>query len=340
MKKFIKGCLITALVLFVFGCAFYGICGAMGGFNQLKSWNGHTFRLWGRDVRLAYSGYGFWYVTDEDSGVNLTGWENGGNSIEADEKEKVADSSSGIRRIEIECGGNNLVIRESEDDYIWVAREAEAWPVSYKVQNGIFKLYSEKSFQWWGNWKWRDLEKRTIYLYLPRNMSLESVDLEIGAGALESIALKANEIDVDVDAGAAVIESLQGSEVDLSVNAGGLEVRGVTAEELSAETGAGALVIGNFTAGNAEICASAGSIEAEGTIERNADIECGAGSIKMMLHGTEEDYDYELECSMGEIIVGRNTYSGLSSEKTIRNGGRGVMDVECSVGNIEINFID
>ena len=67
MKKFTKGCLITALVLFVLGCAFYIICGVMGGFGQLKAWNGHTFHMWGHEMRLAYSGYGFWYITDADA---------------------------------------------------------------------------------------------------------------------------------------------------------------------------------------------------------------------------------------------------------------------------------
>ncbi len=335
MKKFMKGCLITALVLFFVGCAFYGICGVMGGFRQLKAWDGHTFRIWGHEMRLAYSGIGLWYITDRDSGSHMAEWADEEGGIGIDEQERTAYGVSDVKRLEIECGGSNLSIRESEDDYIWVAREEDAWPVRYKMQGGTFRLYSEKDFRWW------DMGMRgTIYLYLPKGMKLDSIDLEIGAGKLESIALEAGEIDVEVDAGTAVIESLSGNEVELSVNAGGMEVRDVTAEEFSANTGAGSLTVGNFTAENADLEASAGSLELEGRIGRNADIECGAGSVNLRLEGAEEDYDYDLECSMGEINLNGNTYSGLSSERTVRNGGRGVMDIECSVGSIEIKFTD
>lgn len=341
MKKFTKGCLITALVLFVFGLAFYGICGMMGGFGQLKAWNGHTFRLWGHDMRLAYSGYGFWYITDDDTGMNfgigIMDEIGGGIGLEAGTKEKVKDSDSGVRKLEIECGGSNLVIQESEDDYIWVARDQEAWPVKYKLQNGIFKLYSEKNLRWWN---WEDLTKRTVYLYLPKDMSLESIDLELGAGTLESIALEADEIDVELGAGTAVIESLYGNEIDLFTGAGSLEVGEITADDLSAEAGAGMLFIQSFSADKVEMNVSAGSLEAEGTIGRNADLECGVGSMNLILHGAETDYDYEIECAVGEIILGDNSYSGLSSERTIRNGGRSVLDIECAMGSVVIDFVD
>ena len=261
----------------------------------------------------------------------------GGIGLEAGTKEKVKDSDSGVRKLEIECGGSNLVIQESEDDYIWVARDQEAWPVKYKLQNGIFKLYSEKNLRWWN---WEDLTKRTVYLYLPKDMSLESIDLELGAGTLESIALEADEIDVELGAGTAVIESLYGNEIDLFTGAGSLEVGEITAGDLSAEAGAGMLFIQSFSADKVEMNVSAGSLEAEGTIGRNADLECGVGSMNLILHGAETDYDYEIECAVGEIILGDNSYSGLSSERTIRNGGRSVLDIECAMGSVVIDFVD
>ena len=97
MKKFTKGCLITALVLFVLGCAFYIICGVMGGFGQLKAWNGHTFHMWGHEMRLAYSGYGFWYITDADadSGVEPADWADNGDQVGKGEKEKSTRENTG-----------------------------------------------------------------------------------------------------------------------------------------------------------------------------------------------------------------------------------------------------
>lgn len=338
MKKFTKGCLLTALVLFIVGCAFYGVCGLMGGFRQLESWQGHVFNLWGRDVRLAYSGYGLWYFTDLDIPLfDEEKWPDGmndANRVGAGETEKTDYRASDIRRIDIEVGCSDLFILESEDEYIQVARDSDARAVKYQLKNGTFRLYSEKSFRWW------DGKQGTIYLYLPEGMNLDSIDLEIGAGTLESIALEADEIDVEADAGEGLIESLRGNEVDVSANAGTLKIYEMTAKSLSAETGAGSLSIRNLSAEDVDLNASAGSLTVEGKIGRNADVECGAGSISMTLQGAETDYDYQLECAMGEIDLNGEEYSGLANERNIKNGGKGTFDVECSVGSIEIYFTD
>lgn len=338
MKKFTKGCLITALVLFIVGIAFYGICGFMGGFRQLESWQGHTFNFWGHDFRLAYSGFGLWYITDaDDVWWGDEKWPDGmfdGNRVGAGETEKTDYLASDVQNIDIEIGGSNLFILESEDEYFQIARDSDARAVKYQMKNGTFKLYSERSFRWWNG------RQGTIYLYLPKGMSLDSIDLEIGAGTLESIALEADKIDVEADAGEIVIESLRGNEIDVAANAGTLEIKEITAQSLSAETGAGSITIRNFSAEDADLNASAGSLAVEGKIGRNADFECGAGSISVTLQGTETDYDYRLECAMGEINLNGEEYSGLSREKDIKNGGKGTIDVECSVGSIEIRFTD
>lgn len=339
MKKFTKGCLITALVLFIVGFAFYGICGLMGGFRQLESWQGHVFNLWGHDFRLAYSGFGLWYITD----ANETWWDDeewpevmsDANRLGAGETEATDYRASDIRNIDIEIGGSHLIIRESENDYIQIARDSDARAVKYQLKNGTFRLYSEKSYRWWDG-KLRG----TVYLYLPKGMSLDSIDVEIGAGTLESIGLEANEIDVETDAGAAVIESLYGNEIDVSANAGTVEIYEVTAQSISADAGAGSISIQNLSAEDVELNASAGSLSIEGEVGRNADIECGAGSVSMTLQGMETDYDYRLECAMGEIDINGDEYRGLSNERNIRNGGKGVFDIECSVGSVEIEFTD
>jgi len=339
MKKFTKGCLLTALVLFIVGCAFYGVCGLLGGFGQLESWKGHVFSLGGHDFRLAYSGYGLWYITDADG----SRWEEGtwpdvmsdADRLEAGETERTDYRASDIRNIDIEVGGSHLIVQESEDDHIKIARDSDARAVKYQLRDGTFRLYSEKGFRWWNG----DL-RGTVYLYLPEGMSLDSIDLEIGAGTLESIGLEADEIDVSADAGTAVIESLSGNEIDVSANAGTLEIYEVTAKNLSADADAGSLSIRKLSVEDIELNASAGSLTIEGKVGRNADIECGVGSVSLTLQGAETDYDYQLECAMGEIDINGDEYTGLDKEKNIRNGGKGTFDIECSMGSVEIRFID
>lgn len=338
MKKFTKGCLITALVLFIVGFAFYGIFGLLGGFRQLESRQGHVFHFWGHDIRLAYSGFGLWYLMDADDSWWEEEWPEvmtDAVRIGAGETEETGYHASDIRSIDIEFGGSNLIIQESEDDYVRIARDSDARAVKYQLKNGTFRLYSERGVRWWNGGS-----RGTVYLYLPRGMNLDSIDLETGAGTLECIALAADEIDVETDAGVAMIDGLYGDEIDVSANAGKVEIYEMTAKNVCADTGAGSLTVQNLTTEDIELTASAGSLDVEGKIGRNADIECGVGSVSMTLQGAETDYDYQLECSMGEIDINGTEYTGIAKERDIRNGGKGVLDIECSMGSVVIRFTD
>ena len=62
------------------------------------------------------------------------------------------------------------------------------------------------------------------------------------------------------------------------------------------------------------------------------------GNIEMTLEGSEEEFNYKLEGSMGNISVGQDSFSGFSSERNIDNHADKEMEIECSMGNITIDF--
>ena len=62
------------------------------------------------------------------------------------------------------------------------------------------------------------------------------------------------------------------------------------------------------------------------------------GNVEMKLEGGEKDFNYRLEGSMGNIDLGRESYSGFSNEVVLNNGADKEMQVECSMGNISIRF--
>ena len=72
---------------------------------------------------------------------------------------------------------------------------------------------------------------------------------------------------------------------------------------------------------------------------RKTDGECGLGELDLTLTGTQEDYNYDLECGVGNLDVGSDSYSGLGREKTISNKGADrKLDLECGMGNISVDF--
>ena len=323
MKKFTKGCLITALVLFIFGCAFYGVCGFMGGFGQLRERNimrGNGMFSIGIPVGIPGLEWGFdghWFTFGnsdwDDWGADMFG---SMNLIEIDENAQTAYEASDITDIDIELGGCNLVIAESTDDYIWIENRSNVKTVKYGMKNGTFKLYNGKTFGFNSIHNIRG----SVYLYLPKGMDLGSIDIEMGAGNLESIALAAHGIELEIGAGNFTIEGLSGQEVNISVGAGGIFVENAEVNELDME-------------------AAAGSIELTGTVSGNADIECAAGSISLFLYNDETAFNYEIECAVGSININGDEYTGLATERSINNNAGKEMNIECSAGSVEVNFI-
>ena len=100
------------------------------------------------------------------------------------------------------------------------------------------------------------------------------------------------------------------SEVKISVDAGSAYVNSALySEKMEVEIGAGEF----FSEESVELS--------------ELDVEVGA------------DYNYYLECGIGEISIHGDRCGGLGSEKRITNpGAAGEMDLECGIGEIAVEF--
>ena len=93
------------------------------------------------------------------------------------------------------------------------------------------------------------------------------------------------------------------------------------------------------TAMEADLEIGTGSMTFADLSARKTDGECGLGELDLTLTGTQEDYNYDLECGVGNLDVGSDSYSGLGREKTISNKGADrKLDLECGMGNISVDF--
>ena len=114
----------------------------------------------------------------------------------------------------------------------------------------------------------------------------------------------------------------------------------MNAEKFSLDVGAGDAVVKDFDVTEAEIDCGAGEITASGSVAKNIDIECGVGEINLTLEGNEEDYTYNVDCGVGEVVVGQNRYEGVGNGHN--NGqshhGNKNIDVECGIGSVSVQF--
>ena len=111
-------------------------------------------------------------------------------------------------------------------------------------------------------------------------------------------------------------------EIDMEIEAGQADIKDLCIEKFDIEVGAGQAILKNID-----------------VTYMNA--KTGAGQIQAELVGCAEDYQCDIECGVGEILIGDNSYSGLGRESHIANpGSYRELDIECGVGQIVIQFQD
>ena len=81
-----------------------------------------------------------------------------------------------------------------------------------------------------------------------------------------------------------------------------------------------------------------GNANLEGLFLGNMSLECDIGDVTLNLDDAEEDHNYEIECSLGDVRVGSNSYTSLANEVYIPNGADSTYDIECSLGSVSLEF--
>ena len=225
---------------------------------------------------------------------------------------------SAVTKLDIQVGGCTLNMEESEDsDYYLQAENIKKFQ-GY-VENGI--LYVKGTTQ---TATVSAGKEGVITLYVPKNWTdnpLEKVNVELGAGAMEINGIAADKVLLEVGAGQIDISEIVADTLDISVGMGEIIVGQMTVDKLLGEVGMGHLYL-------------------KGDISDKADVDCAMGSLEMVVKGSQGDFDYDVECGMGNIKIGDNSYSGVAQEKEIDNGASKKMLVECSMGDVNISFTE
>ncbi len=370
MKKFTKVCLIISLLLIIIGGTLCALGAAAGGWRLARELGANNTLVWFAWEIPGTYGWRYWYDLDDLDDLDDLGDVKGANAVqlhsgsrhEASAGEAVHHSSSGgseadalrtglsdgseidalrasesdgnesegsiarnyedtgvraadVQELQIEIGGAALYLCESEDDCFRIWTEGSGTYRSYE-KNGTFYLEGNLDKRWIKNGI-NDGEK--VYLYLPKGMVFHEADIDIGAGLVEINTLSADEISLTAGAGKISAEKLTCTGLDVETGAGEAVLSGVTAQKLDVENGLGNTYI-------------------KGSISREIDVECGMGNTQLELTGSENDFNYDIECAVGSIRIGGMKYGALAEDVYINNRAAGECSVECSMGTISITF--
>lgn len=318
MKKFIKFCLITALVLILLGLII-GIAGAAAGGNR-------EVRRMAKNGELTFDS-DFFPISfpdfDDGEDVLLGGGE---GFYDLDDKEVFREGKeilsgdisymqlpvSAITKLQITLGGGEFKILPSEDEHFYLeAKSADKLQV-YDEKNTLYLKAIRTAVH---------NPDTKVTLYIPDTVSYEELELELGAGVLRlEDAFTIREADIEVGAGQMFLKNLTCSDLEVEVGAGELIGAGLQVSEKGA-----------FTVG-------AGHLQVDADVTGNLAVECAMGSAELTLTGDEDAFDYEIDCAAGMIKVGDREFGGLSAERSLDNGAGRKMELECQMGAIEVTF--
>lgn len=129
------------------------------------------------------------------------------------------------------------------------------------------------------------------------------------------------------------------NKIEIDMEAGELSADRIIADNFSINMAAGSVQIDELiVTGEADLQVDAGKMIIGYYDGTKLDAECAMGSIMVVCEGNQDDYNYEMECGMGQIVFGQESYSGLGEEIYIDNRSSKLIGASCDMGEIMLEF--
>jgi hypothetical protein len=117
------------------------------------------------------------------------------------------------------------------------------------------------------------------------------------------------------------------TDVTITYGAGDLNVSGLETENLTVTGGAGEADLEDVVAGICDLSIGVGELELS-----------GVGELDLTLTGTEDDWDYDLRCGLGDLRFGETVSMDFSGTAQRQDGREKTLTAQCGVGELHIEF--
>ena len=207
MNRFLKITMLSSLILVIAGVVFAVAGRVAGGRRQLNE------MLDRQELSIPGGGR-----------VTVGSWE--GNMdfdrsrpiFEGDYSETLDKSAvESIRKLDVDVAGAGFFLYESGDDSIRIEC-MEMGKLQFYVEEETLYVKAQARLDWDGSM--RDC----VYLYVPRSMTFQEAELEMGAGEMGIDFLDTRELSCEMGAGEMYFSGLKAQDVSLEVGMGSLSV--------------------------------------------------------------------------------------------------------------------
>lgn len=314
MRKFMKGCGITAIIMLVTGLILTGVVTIIKGRSYLNNFffsmaDGRfdSWMNWLEDADWETGEYAFeGYDIDEYSMYNET------YNIDYADFSYEFDISS-ANKLDMNLAGCSFDIYDSDDDTFWIESSGSIKMQAYQ-ENGTVYIKGTNSHN-----NLEDFGDSMVTLYIPEGLHFDEANIEMGAGRM-------------------YVGSLNADKMVLNVGAGQIEGDGITADTISVKVGAGSVDLYDLTARTINGKVDMGRLYVEGAVNGDINCESAMGNVMLELDGSEKDYNYDVKCSAGSVYIDGESFSGVDYSKKIDNGADKKITLHTSLGGIDVSF--
>lgn len=236
------------------------------------------------------------------SAVGLIGNVIDGEDAVMDEM-KLYEVSENITSIDISINAADLVIREGEVFSV----ESNLKRLTVKERNGVLSVKESKS-------RGVSYNGAALVITLPKGTVLDKAEIESGAGRFSADRLAAKTVDLGLGAGAVEIDLLEASERS--------EIDG----------GAGKITVSDGSINALDLDMGVGQLELNVALTGNCDLDLGVGKTVLNLLGGRDDYSVRVEKGLGSVKIDGKDVSdgevfGNGANRINVEGGVGSVDI-------------
>lgn len=210
-------------------------------------------------------------------------------------------------KLDIDLAVTNLIIKTGEK----LSIKTNNRKINIDEDNGIITIKEEKSII-------NSLRNKTLTIYLPDTLQLNTVDIDNGIGKLELNSLTTKVLDLQLGIGKSIVKKIN------------------ITSKIKIEGGVGSLQIEDSILNNLELDLGIGATNITAEILGTSEIKNGMGALNLTLVGKKEEYSISPEKGIGVIEI--DNHNVISND--IIGKGNNDISIQGGIGKIIIDYKD
>lgn len=213
-----------------------------------------------------------------------------------------------VKGTEFQIVANNVEnhqFHSAVEDGVWKIQDADGTFIR-AVSSKISSLFHGKPKECYPD----------ITIYIPTGFAAEQMNLYVGAGVVSLEDLVANQVKFSVNAGKLTGERILVKEhTDISINTGETKLNQISATDVTLKC-------------------NVGNMEYNGSMIGDNIVNCNIGCIRLGLNARAEEYEYNIGCALGEILIDGINYKQFQEQMKQQSKGFHSLKLHCDIGSI------